>query len=313
MFIYDNVYQKIYEEKILADCLNSIDPQANILIVENSNNEFKKKLENKYPDLNVMLSGRNLGYGAGNNLGLSKVKTKYALILNPDVILEKDFFKEINKYLDHQINFHIIGIKYKDDPTWKTSGSFSEFDKRIKLKSETKSNYDSLEVVDWVIGNTMLINLEKFETRKLFDENIFFYFEEFDICRRVKSDQGKIYSSKNLFAKHLGKKWSSDPDYILEFEKLRNWHWMWSIFYYHRKYYGYLYAVYKNYGKLFRSIFNMILFTILFNKEKRTIYYARTFGILNAMLGRKSWYRVGSLFQWPGKLIKLWVKYDFFF
>jgi len=285
-------------EKILADCINSIDPQANILIVENSNNSaFKEKLENQYPDLKVILSGKNLGYGGGNNFGLSKVQTKYALILNPDVILEKDFFKEINKYLNQQINFHIIGIKYKDDLTWKTSGSFNEFDKRIKLQVETKSYHDSLEVVDWVVGNTMLINLEKFETKKLFDENIFFYFEEFDLCRRVKSNKGNIYSSKNLFVQHLGKKGSSDPEYNLEFEMLRNWHWMWSIFYYHRKYYGYLYAVYKNYGKLFRSIFNMVLFTILFNKKKRAIYYARTFGVINAMIGRKSWYRVGSLFQ----------------
>ena len=67
--------------------------------------------------------------------------------------------------------------------------------------------------------------------------------------------------------------------------------------YYYKKYYGYFYAVYKTYGKLFRSIFNMFLFTILFNKKKRTIYYARTFGIINAMLGKKSWYRVQSLFQ----------------
>ena len=236
-----------------------------------------------------------MGYGGGNNLGLSKVKTKYALILNPDVILAQDFFEKINKYLDQQINFHIIGVKYKDDPIWKSSGTFSEFDKRIKLKNEEKPNHDSLEIADWVVGNAMLINLEKFETRNLFDENIFLYFEEFDLCRRVKSNKGNIYSSKNLFVQHLGKKGSSDPEYNLEFEMLRNWHWMWSIFYYHRKYYGYFYAVYKTYGKFFRSIFNMILFTILFDKKKRTIYYGRTFGLLNAMLGKKSWYRVKSL------------------
>ena len=87
-------------EKILADCINSIDSQANILIVENSNNSaFKEKLENQYPDLKVILSGKNLGYGGGNNFGLSKVKTKYSLILNPDVILEKNFFKVIDNYL----------------------------------------------------------------------------------------------------------------------------------------------------------------------------------------------------------------------
>ena len=43
------------------------------------------------------------------------------------------------------------------------------------------------------------------------------------------------------------------------------------------------------------SIFNMILFTILFNKKKKTIYFARVYGLLNAMLGTKSWYRVKSL------------------
>ena len=286
------------EEKILTDCLNSIDSQVKILLVENSkNNDFKKSFENKYSNLTVLLSGKNLGYGAGNNFGLSKVKTKYSLILNPDVILEKNFFKVIDNYLDQQINFHIIGVNYQDTTKWKTSGFFSEFDKRIKLKEETKSQHDSLEEVDWVVGCAMLINLEKFETRKLFDENIFLYFEEFDLCRRIRSKQGKIYSGKNLLARHLGTKGSAatDSDYSLESVVFKDWHFMWSTFYYYKKYYGYFYAVYKTYGKLFRSIFNMILFTILFNKTKRTIYYARTFGIINAMLGKKSWYRVKSL------------------
>ena len=286
------------DEKILTDCLNSIDPQINILIVENSkNNKFKEKLENKYPNLNVVLSGRNLGYGAGNNFGLTRVKTKFALILNPDVTLEQNFIKELDKYLDQQINFHIMGVNYRNDTQWKSSGFFSEFDKKIKLKHEEKSNHDSLEVVDWIVGYTMLINLEKFESRKLFDENIFLYFEDFDLCRRIKSIEGKIYSSKDLLAKHLGKKGSTDQDYNLEFEILRNWHWMWSTFYYHKKYYGHLYAVYKNYGKLFRSIFNLFLYTILFNTKNRKIYSARASGLLNAMVGKKSWYRVGTLFQ----------------
>ena len=286
------------DEKILMDCLNSIDPQINILVVENSeNNEFKEKLENKYPNLNVILSGKNLGYGAGNNFGLIRVKTKFALILNPDVTLEQNFIKELDKYLDQQINFHIIGVNYRNDTQWKSSGFFSEFDKKIKLKHEEKSNDDSLDVVDWIVGYTMLINLEKFESRKLFDENIFLYFEDFDLCRRIKSIEGKIYSSKDLLAKHLGKKGSTDQDYNLELEMLRNWHWMWSTFYYHKKYYGHLYAVYKNYGKLFRSLFNVFLYTILFNTKNRKIYSARASGLLNAMLGKKSWYRVGTLFQ----------------
>ena len=288
------------DENVLIECLNSIDSKVKILLVENSKNDaFKKKFEIMYPNLNVILSGSNLGYGAGNNFGLSEVITKYALILSPDVILEKNFFNEINYYLGQQINFHIMGVSYKKETEWKTSGVFKKLKLEKKIDEEKKNHNDSLEEVDWVVGCTMLVNLEKFETRKLFDENIFLYFEEFDLCRRVKNNQGKIYSGKNLLTKHLGNKGSAatDPDYSLESVIFRDWHFMWSTFYYYKKYYGYFYAVYKTYGKFFRSIFGMILFTILFDKKKRTIHYAKTFGLLNAMLGKKSWYRVKSLFN----------------
>ena len=54
------------------------------------NNEFKKQIESKYPNVQCYLSGENLGYANGNNFGLAKVKSKYALILNPDAKLEND-------------------------------------------------------------------------------------------------------------------------------------------------------------------------------------------------------------------------------
>ena len=56
-------------EEILFNCLDSIKKEVKILLVENSSNqEFKKKIENKYNNVNVILSGKNLGYGGGNNL-----------------------------------------------------------------------------------------------------------------------------------------------------------------------------------------------------------------------------------------------------
>ena len=45
--------------------------------------------EENYSNVQCTLAGSNLGYAKGNNLGLSKVKTNYALILNPDSILSK--------------------------------------------------------------------------------------------------------------------------------------------------------------------------------------------------------------------------------
>ena len=64
------------EEKIIQ-CLDSINPKVKIIIIENSNNiDLKNHLEKKFPNLICFLTGENLGYAKGNNLGLSKVKTK---------------------------------------------------------------------------------------------------------------------------------------------------------------------------------------------------------------------------------------------
>ena len=53
------------------------------------------------------------------------------------ILKEKNFFEEINNYLSKQINFHIMGVNYKDENKWKSSGTFGEFDTRIKLENKT--------------------------------------------------------------------------------------------------------------------------------------------------------------------------------
>ena len=68
------------EEKIY-NCLDSIPNTYKVVVVENSkNSEFKNKIEEKYSNVECILAGDNLGYAKGNNLGLSTVNSKYALI-----------------------------------------------------------------------------------------------------------------------------------------------------------------------------------------------------------------------------------------
>ena len=85
------------DEKV-KKCLNSINAQCKVIVVENSNNlEFKKIFEDKYDNVECIIAGDNLGYGRANNLALKKIKTKYALILNPDAILNKSTLDEFIK------------------------------------------------------------------------------------------------------------------------------------------------------------------------------------------------------------------------
>ena len=258
------------EEKIFK-CLNSISNKIPVLVVENSNNEnFKKMVQDNHVNVNCVLTGENKGYSIANNIGLNLVKTKYALVLNPDTILDtkaiENFFDSVNINRD----FWLMGPA----------------NNQVE-KLDFKENY--LQEVDNLKGFAIFFNMSKFN-KKYFDENFFLFFEEIDLCKRVKKNKGKIYLNKNIVIKHEGGSSVSDNNNI-ELEKNRNWHWMWSTFYYHKKYKGFILAFIIIIPKLFSAIFKALFFSLIFNSKKRDIYFYRLSGIFNSIIGKKSWYR----------------------
>ena len=96
-------------QHIIDQCIQSIDSDISILIVENSNNEdFKSYVENKYKNVSCILSKDNIGMGAGNNLGIDNTKSDFVLILNPDVILSKDTIEKLINASNDLSNFAIM-------------------------------------------------------------------------------------------------------------------------------------------------------------------------------------------------------------
>jgi len=96
-------------EKVIHQCLKSINQNIPIIVVENSNNQkFKEELESKYENLKCILSKSNLGMGAGNNIGINSANTDYVLVLNPDVILEKDTLNELFLASNNLNNFSML-------------------------------------------------------------------------------------------------------------------------------------------------------------------------------------------------------------
>ena len=258
-------------EDIISKCLKSIPNDIKVIIVENSKNEkFKKNLENKYNNVDCILTGNNRGYAAANNIGLNIVKTKYALVLNPDCILEheaiRNFFITANKVQD----FHLIGP---------AQGQMINIDFK---------NNDFIKVEN-LKGFAIFFNMSKF-SNKFFDENYFLYFEEIDLCKYVKKNNGKIYLDKNIVIKHEGGSSVKKLNKI-ELEKNRNWHWMWSTFYFHKKHKGFLLALIIILPKLLSSFFKIFIYMLILNKEKHSIYVCRLSGIFNSIIGKKSWYR----------------------
>ena len=258
-------------ELVLDNCLRSIPSQVEIIIIDNSdNNEMKLKIEKKYSNVRYILSGENIGYSKANNIGLAQTKTEFALVLNPDTVLKKNALENFSKLAKKYNNFWLMGP--------------------LKQQSKILEN-NKMEIVEVndLKGFAIFFNLKKFDGN-YFDENFFLYFEEIDICKKVKKNGGHIFVSPLIEIEHK----EASSVYLKEkqeIEKNRNWHWMWSTFYFQKKHNGFFYAFIAIQPKLISALFKTIFYFIVFNKKQRDIYFCRLSGLFNSMIGKKSWYR----------------------
>ena len=267
-------------EEVIYKCLDSLPKYSKKIIIENSRDiNLKKDLEIKYDNIEVILND-NLGMGASNNIGILRSKTQYAYILNPDTTFKSNTFDNLIATCKNLDDFAIISPIHskKEYPNFKSY-------KNMKLVNE---NIIDVETVD---GFSMLLNKNKFKNNHYFDENFFLYLENDDLCFRIKKLNEKIYIIKNSLIDHLGAS-SSNQAYKEKIEYLRNWHWMWSKFYFNRKHYGYLQSLSKIFLNIMSANIKFLYYLLTFNSYKRKIYKMRIQGAVYSILGKKSFFRI---------------------
>ena len=278
-------------EKIIHQCIKSINNDIPITVVENSSNsEFKDNLEKKYPNVKCTLASKNLGMGGGNNLGIKLCSTDYVFLINPDVILENNTIDELIEASKDISDFSIMSpildnLKY---PNYE-----------LENKNEINESKSILKVKN-VDGFALIINKKKIEEifnsnyksgeNIYFDENFFMYLENIDLCKRIFENGGKIYVATKAKIKHLAGK-AVDSKFKDEIEFSRNWHWIWSKFYYNKKHFGFLKAFTNGFPTYCSSLIKYLFYLSMNNKIKKKIYFNRASGFFNALIGKKSWYR----------------------
>ena len=263
-------------EKVIYDCLDSLPKNSKKIIVENSNNtHLKNDLIKKYDNIEVIIND-NQGMGAANNVGIAKSATDFVYILNPDTRFQENTFNQIIENVKLINDFAILSplCSNLEYPNYKI----------FKKQKNINENIISVDTID---GFSMLINMNKFKNKKLFDENIFLYLENDDLCILAKNLGNNIYIIKNSIIDHIGSS-SSDFENNKKFDYLRNWHWMWSKFYYNKKHFGYTIAMVRTSINLFSAAIKYLLYLIIFDKHKREIYKMRLCGLLSSMVGKKS-------------------------
>lgn len=187
-------------------------PPCKIIIVDNASTDSSAAdISQHYPQVNLMKQAINLGYGRGANRALAEVDTPYAILLNPDLEVSEQHIRQLV------------------DSAAKLDGEFAILAPAVREKDHLKQG---LVRKKWVIGAAMLFNMKAMQEIGFFDESIFLFSEETDLCMRTNLLGKAIFLDSNIYIRHLLNQ-SSTPN--PETTRLKNWHKGWSRMYFRNK------------------------------------------------------------------------------
>lgn len=214
--------------QLLKDCLDSFYKTAKgftyeVIVVDNSDTKNNPKdIVELYPYTKFLKNTENVGFALANNQGIKISEGNYILLLNNDTIFVENILLKLKEFCDRAADNVIIGCKLLNadgshqeslvefDNPWNT---FTENFFLYKLFPRSRyfnkyyQNYiesaDPFEV-DMVKGAFMFCTGELIRQLNGFDENFFFYYEETDLCYRVKEAGGKIFYYPGASIIHLG-------------------------------------------------------------------------------------------------------------
>lgn len=271
---------------LLRDCLNNLLSEdsrgkINIWVLDNNSEDGSAEMvEKKFPNVNLIKSGKNLGFAKGQNEILKKVKDEFVLVLNPDTEFESQVLEKIVKFADES-DCDVAGIKLTDFKG-NLEANGGDFPFGIALFSWLfnleflgnlpsfhrldKKYYDGIHEVDWISGTFMLVRTDVFKKAGLLNDDFFMYFEDVEFCYRVKKSGGKIFINPEIVVKHKSGSSSKNPEFAQwkgEFEGLIK---------FHNKHTGILGGVFVRFLIYLAILLRILAFALTGNFEKSATY-----------------------------------------
>jgi N-acetylglucosaminyl-diphospho-decaprenol L-rhamnosyltransferase len=202
------VNYKTYAE--LDECLGSLLPapasDLEVIVVDHSSSTPElERLSAKFPEVGLVPTQGNPGFSAGINAGARLARGRHLLILNPDTRMQPGAVDAMAAYLDSHSDTAVVGARVEDPggtvqrsarrfPTMLTGlAGRSSLVTRL-WPDNPLSRHDTLadatttapREVDWVAGSCMAVSADAFRHVGGMDEQFFLYWEDADLCKRLK-------------------------------------------------------------------------------------------------------------------------------
>ena len=207
-------------EQLIQSIFNSVkDVEYEILIVDNnSQDDTVERIKKMSPEIRIISNPNNVGFASANNQAFKIATGNFILIINPDIqISDQTNLRELCVRLQMDDNIGIIAtrLQYADGSIQESARGFpnplAQLVRGLNLEKHFKSYkfYNKFVMdaqgittdveVDWVIGAFMLIKKSILEEVNYFDSNYFMYYEDADLCIRLRKKGYKtLYTPTNV-------------------------------------------------------------------------------------------------------------------
>lgn len=199
--------------QFLENCLNSLKERLKtinyeiIIIDNNSSDNSCVFLKQNFPEVVLIESKINYGFGKGNNEAVKYAKGKYLLLFNNDTILLDDISPAIT-LLEEEPSIGVIGINMldKNKSYLPVAGTFPNLSNMLRFRKLYDCRKDFVDgnfilesyEVDWLGGSFLLLKKDTYRDINGFDEDYFMYVEDVDFCKKIANKNLKRIFLSNL-------------------------------------------------------------------------------------------------------------------
>ena len=246
---------------LLRNCLASIDVgatgvQVETIVVDNASPDGSADMvAREFPSVRLIRNEHNDGFAAANNIGLDGVVGRYAVLLNPDTVVEAQALTRLIEFMDAHPSAGYCGPRLLNG-----DGSHQPSARRFPTVLSTAYTMSGVAVsrphsrhalnlhavygdredfhADWMTGACLVVRAEAIRDVGLLDDGFFLYFEETDWCRRMFNRGWEGWYVGSAVVVHLGGQSVSHETNVRPFSGDHPLHWVNSTRRYMRRYYG---------------------------------------------------------------------------
>lgn len=206
---------------LLAECLRSIFPSAEnldyeIVVVDNASTDGSAAMvEREFAGVRLIRNSTNAGFARANNQGIRASAGRYVLLLNSDTIAPPGALPALVQFMDDHSDAGACGPRLARSDGTAQSFAFGS-DPTIAYLLARGANRllfrrplhdwetDAVQVVDWVSGAALLARRDALEQINGLDEKFFMYFEDNDLCLRLRRADWQVFYNPKVTITHFG-------------------------------------------------------------------------------------------------------------